>query len=141
MSTSSLHAAVSSQSIDSDQSGGGGDVGAGQLLTPQASPRGDAGKVLGVSPIPEETSDPQQQQPHQLQQRSQQQLVVSTNASNQSLVRSEPSKQKGTMYKTATSKCVMLSSHQSINLEVYQKDVSEIKFLKHQMQFSNSSQW
>ena len=115
-------------------------MGAGQLLTPQVSPRGDAGKVLGVSPIPEETSDPQQQQPHQLQQRSQQQLVVPTNASNQSLARSEPSKQKGTMYKTATSKCVM-SSHQSINLEVYEKDVSEIKFLKHQMLFSNSSQW
>lgn len=79
---------MSSQSIDSDQSGGG-DVGDGQLLTPQASPRGDVGKSLGVSPIPEETSDPQQQQ------RSQQQLIIPTTASNQSVVLSEPSRQKG----------------------------------------------
>ncbi len=82
---------MSSQSLNSDHSGGGGDVGAGgQLLTPQASPRGDTGKILGVSPLPEETSDPQQQP-----QRSQLQLVVPTNASNQSVVRSEPSRQKG----------------------------------------------
>ena len=66
----------------------------GQLLTPQASPRGDAGRSLGVSPIPEETSDPQQQA-----KRSQLQLVVPTNASNQSLVRSEPSRQKGNIIK------------------------------------------
>jgi hypothetical protein len=63
----------------------------GQLLTPQASPRGDAGKLLGVSPILEETSDPQEQT-----QRSQlQQLVVPTNSSNQSVVRLELSRQKG----------------------------------------------
>ena len=68
-------------------------MGVGQLLTPQASPRGDGGKVLGVSPIPEERSNQ-----GQLQQRSQQQLMVPTNTSNQSVVWSEPSRQKGELH-------------------------------------------